>query len=61
MRNATPARESVWRTAQLDVRRAFRFFHDREIIEGYERIPETDEEIEAAKRSARRMIEEEPW
>lgn len=34
---------------------------DREIIEGYERIPETEEEIEAAKRSARRMIEEEPW
>lgn len=34
---------------------------DREIIEGYERIPMTEEEIEAAKRSARRMIEEEPW
>ncbi len=34
---------------------------DREIIEGYERIPETEEEIQAAKRSTRRMIEEEPW
>jgi metal-responsive CopG/Arc/MetJ family transcriptional regulator len=34
---------------------------DREIIEGYERIPMTEDEIEAAKRSARRMIEEEPW
>jgi metal-responsive CopG/Arc/MetJ family transcriptional regulator len=34
---------------------------DREIIEGYERIPETDEEIAAAERSTRRMIEEEPW
>lgn len=34
---------------------------DREIIEGYERIPITEEELAAAERSARRMIEEEPW
>jgi metal-responsive CopG/Arc/MetJ family transcriptional regulator len=34
---------------------------DREIIEGYERIPVTEEELAAAERSARRMIEEEPW
>ncbi len=34
---------------------------DREIIEGYERIPLTEEELAAAERSARRMIEEEPW
>jgi metal-responsive CopG/Arc/MetJ family transcriptional regulator len=34
---------------------------DREIIEGYERIPLTEEEIAAAKRSASRMIQEEPW
>ncbi len=34
---------------------------DREIIEGYERIPVTGEEIASAYRSARRMVEDEPW
>jgi metal-responsive CopG/Arc/MetJ family transcriptional regulator len=34
---------------------------DREIREGYERIPETDEEIASAERSAREGIREEPW
>lgn len=34
---------------------------DREIIEGYERIPTTDEEMEIAEASAREAIEEEPW
>jgi metal-responsive CopG/Arc/MetJ family transcriptional regulator len=34
---------------------------DREIIEGYERIPETDEEIAEAYESAREAVEEEPW
>lgn len=34
---------------------------DQEIIEGYERIPETDEEIEIAEREAREAIREEPW
>ena len=34
---------------------------DREIIEGYERIPITDEELESAEASAREGIEEEPW
>jgi len=34
---------------------------DREIREGYERIPETDEEIAAAYREAREAIREEPW
>ena len=34
---------------------------DREIIEGYERIPETEEELAWAEASARAMIEEEPW
>jgi metal-responsive CopG/Arc/MetJ family transcriptional regulator len=34
---------------------------DREIIEGYERIPETDEEMAWAEASARDMIREEPW
>lgn len=31
------------------------------IIEGYERMPETEQEIAAAEREARRMIREEPW
>jgi len=33
----------------------------RQIIEGYERIPETDEEMAWAEASAREMIREEPW
>lgn len=32
-----------------------------EIVAGYERIPETDEEIKQAERATRAMIEEEPW
>jgi len=34
---------------------------DREIIEGYERIPTTDEEMEIAEREGREAIREEPW
>jgi metal-responsive CopG/Arc/MetJ family transcriptional regulator len=34
---------------------------DREIREGYERIPETEEEIAAAYRETREAIREEPW
>lgn len=34
---------------------------DREIREGYERIPETDEEMRGAERAAREAIREEPW
>lgn len=34
---------------------------DREIREGYERIPETEDEMREAEENARRMIEEEPW
>lgn len=34
---------------------------DREIIEGYERIPTTDEELAWAEANTREMIEEEPW
>jgi metal-responsive CopG/Arc/MetJ family transcriptional regulator len=34
---------------------------DREIIEGYERIPENEEEMRWAEESAREMIREEPW
>jgi metal-responsive CopG/Arc/MetJ family transcriptional regulator len=34
---------------------------DRELIEGYERIPETAEEMRWAEASAREGVEEEPW
>jgi metal-responsive CopG/Arc/MetJ family transcriptional regulator len=34
---------------------------DREIREGYERIPVTDEEMAWAEASAREAVEEEPW
>jgi Arc/MetJ-type ribon-helix-helix transcriptional regulator len=33
----------------------------RQIVEGYERIPETEEELAWADASAKAMIEEEPW
>jgi hypothetical protein len=33
----------------------------RQIIAGYERIPETEEEMAWAEASTREMIEEEPW
>lgn len=34
---------------------------DREIVEGYERIPTTAEEMEIAEAGVREDIEEEPW
>jgi metal-responsive CopG/Arc/MetJ family transcriptional regulator len=34
---------------------------DREIRDGYERIPETEEELAAAHREGREAIREEPW
>jgi metal-responsive CopG/Arc/MetJ family transcriptional regulator len=34
---------------------------DREIIEGYERIPENEEELAWAEKETREMIREEPW
>jgi metal-responsive CopG/Arc/MetJ family transcriptional regulator len=34
---------------------------DREIVEGYERIPQTDEDESWAEWEAREMIREEPW
>ena len=34
---------------------------DREIVEGYERIPPTNEEMEIAEAGVREDIEEEPW
>lgn len=33
----------------------------REIIEGYERIPPTGEELAWAEKEAREMVREEPW
>jgi Arc/MetJ-type ribon-helix-helix transcriptional regulator len=33
----------------------------RRIVEGYERSPETEEELRWAEESTRQMIEEEPW
>ena len=33
----------------------------RRIVEGYRRMPQTDEEFAGADEAARRMIEEEPW
>ncbi len=32
-----------------------------EIVAGYERFPETDEELAQAEQATRTMIEEEPW
>ena len=34
---------------------------DREIREGYERVPETDEEVASAERAGIEGIREEPW
>lgn len=34
---------------------------DREIVEGYRRVPETDEELEWAEWSTIESIREEPW
>jgi len=34
---------------------------DRQIVEGYERMPETEEELAGADAELREMIEEEPW
>lgn len=34
---------------------------DREIVEGYERIPITDEEMAVAEKETREAIREEPW
>ncbi|MGN6216370.1 MAG: CopG family ribbon-helix-helix protein [Solirubrobacterales bacterium] len=33
----------------------------REIVEGYERFPPTEEEMEIAEKEAREAIREEPW
>jgi metal-responsive CopG/Arc/MetJ family transcriptional regulator len=33
----------------------------RQIVEGYERIPDTEDEMAVAEASAREMVREEPW
>ena len=33
----------------------------KQIIDGYRRIPETEEELEWAEQSLQEMLEEEPW
>ncbi|MGI8754251.1 MAG: ribbon-helix-helix protein, CopG family [Acidimicrobiales bacterium] len=33
----------------------------RQIVNGYQRIPETEEELAGASAGARRLIDEEPW
>lgn len=33
----------------------------RQIVSGYQRIPETQEELAWAERNTRRLIDEEPW
>ena len=33
----------------------------RQIVEGYRRMPETDEEMAWAEASLQAMVEEEPW
>jgi len=33
----------------------------RQIIEGYERFPETEAEMERARSNAIRLVDEEPW
>ena len=61
------AREGESRSALI--RKAIEaYLHDeereritREIIEGYERIPPTDEEMAIAEASTREAVEEEPW
>jgi hypothetical protein len=33
----------------------------RQIVEGYLRVPETDDELRRAEEAGRRLIAEEPW
>ena len=61
--------EGVFESRSDAVRRALEFVVDRQrrkrigeaIVEGYRRIPETDEEIAWADAATIAMIEEEPW
>ncbi len=61
--------EGVFESRSDAIRRALEFVVDRQrrkrigdaIVEGYRRIPETDEEIGWAEAATIAMIEEEPW
>ena len=57
-----PTRTDVVRTALRALLAAHeRREIDRQIVEAYTRMPQTDEEIAWAEAAARAMIEEEPW
>jgi len=61
-RGEVPSRSEAVRIALealIDSRRRARV--GRAIVEGYERVPETDEELSWAHEAGRRMIAEEPW
>jgi Arc/MetJ-type ribon-helix-helix transcriptional regulator len=61
--------EGVFESRSDAVRRALEFVVDQQrrkrigdaIVEGYRRIPETDEEIAWAEAATIAMIEDEPW
>lgn len=57
-----PTRAEVVRAAVDELlRREEEAAVDRAIVEGYTRIPQTDEELEWAEWSARESVREEPW
>ena len=33
----------------------------RQIVEGYQRVPETDQELDWAEANTQRLVDEEPW
>lgn len=52
---------AVRRGLEMVVADARRQAIDRAFREGFERMPETDEEIKEARRLAMRSIDQEPW
>ena len=54
---AEAVRAAIEQLVDAERRRAL----GRRIVEGYERIPQTDAEVAAATAAAIRSIEEEPW
>ena len=54
---AEALRRGIEIVTRLEQRRAV----DREIVDGYERLPQTDAEERAALTSLREAIAEEPW
>ncbi len=53
--------EAVRRGLEAMVERHRRESEGQAIVEGYLRVPQTDEEIGRVDEAARRMIAEEPW